>query len=368
MRKSVLGVMAMLLAAPVHADTPRPAWEGVWRGTIGTLPVLACLAQRSDSWNMGSYYYLNKLTPIPLNRETDGSWTEHGGSGEVTGKWTLGVGAGGRLSGQWKAGAKDLPVSLTRVAAAASDDGPCASDAFFAPRVRPVRQSTKPARKDGFAYTEVTYNVGPSFPDVSLSSFSYPEAQPGDRAINAFLRLNPAKPGDPAEYLPCLQSSLASTGSDSEFAFSYTPGLVTRDFVSVAVDSGGTCGGAHPDEAQWHITLDRQTGRKIDLASWFTRAGFLPRSPNEGGEIRQIMPALRRLVLSRFRFAEAECREAVAMEDYWAIGIARGGIAFQPNLPHVAAACADSAVVPFAALNPFLSPVGKQGAAKLAGR
>ena len=369
MRKCLLALTTMLLTSPALADAPPPPWHGVWRGTVGTLPVMACLAQQSDSWSMGSYYYLSKMKPIGLEHEKDGSWTEHAEGGDKpTGKLTLSPASVGSLSGEWRSGARMLPVALTRVAVAPSDDGLCASNAYIAPRIRPVRLVTKPASASGFAYSQVTYDVGPSFPDVSIESFSYPPTMPGDRAINAAIRLDPARHGDLADYLDCMQNSLGSFGTDGDFQFTWSPGLATRQFLSVNVNANGSCGGAHPFVSHGHITFDRLSGRKINLSAWFSPAGIVPASSDDGGDEHQITPGLRRLVVSRFRFSETECREVVSTADYWDIGIGQHGIMFDPSLPHVAEACGDSVVVPFAALDKFLSPAGKQAIARLAGR
>lgn len=369
MRSTITAILGALFAAPALADAPPPAWEGVWRGTVGTLPVMACLNNNGGEFSRGSYYYLSRMQPIALNHEKDGSWSENGTGGDkVTGNWTLTPRAGGGLAGEWRSGARVLPVTLARVDAGNMDDGPCGSEAYLAPRISPVRQVTKPVTKGGFSYSEITYNVGPHFEGVTISSFSFPATQPGDRAINAALRLDPAKPADPGNFTGCMQGALGSSGTDGDFAFSYAPGTVTRNFLSVVVDEGGDCGGAHPDEGQWQIVFDRQTGRKVDMVSWFTSAAVVPPAKGDIGVELEIGTALRRLLLRHYRFEDAECREPVASEGYWSIGIGRGGLAFRPSLPHVAEACEADAVVPFAALTPFLSPAGKQAVARLAVR
>jgi hypothetical protein len=55
---------ALALSAPVQAA---PAWHGVWQGSVGTLPVRACLQERSETYRNGSYYYLSRLQPIALS-------------------------------------------------------------------------------------------------------------------------------------------------------------------------------------------------------------------------------------------------------------------------------------------------------------
>ncbi|MGN6357694.1 MAG: hypothetical protein ACTHLU_09475 [Novosphingobium sp.] len=357
-----LALLAALVLSP--SAQAAPAWHGVWQGTIGTLPVRACLQQRSEDYSNGSYYYLSRLQPIPLSREDDGGWSEENGSG----RWTV-TSAGDRLTGTWRGGGKSLPIALTRVAVAPGDEDPCGSQAYIAPRLRPVKIVTKPARKDGFAYSELVYDVGSSFPEVGISSFAYPPTRPGDAAINAALRLDPTKPEGEADYLGCMKMALASGGRDGDFQFSYAPDLVTPAYLSVAASSGGFCGGAHPDESLWHRVFDRASGRQVDLAGWLTPRGVAPGDGERNSSIRLITPALRALALKHFPFGrgeDADCREAVSDEDYWEIALTRRGLAFTPSLPHVVQACEDAAVVPFADLAPFLSPAGRTGIARLA--
>ena len=342
-----------------------PAWHGVWQGTIGALPVRACLQQRSETYANGSYYYLSRLKPIALSHEDDGGWSEESDSG----RWTIAASAPGRLTGTWRGGSKSLPIALTRVAVSKGEEDPCGSNAYIAPRLRPVKVVSKPARKNGFAHTELVYDVGPSFPEVGISSFSYPPTRPGDGAINAALRLDPTKPEGDGDYLGCMKMALASGGRDGDFQFSQTPELVTSEFLSVAVNRGGFCGGAHPDESVGHRVFDRTSGKRVDVVGWLTARGVVPSGGEEGTSTRQITAALKALALKHFPFGrgeDADCREAISSEDYWEIALTRRGLAFTPSLPHVVQACEDAALVPFAELDPFLSPSGRAGIARLA--
>ena len=56
------------------ADGFEPTWQGVWRGTIGALPVQACLDHR-DYADQGAYYYLSHLSIINLGRIDKGGAT-----------------------------------------------------------------------------------------------------------------------------------------------------------------------------------------------------------------------------------------------------------------------------------------------------
>jgi len=359
--------LACVAAVPVQADAAQPAWEGVWQGTIGALPVRACLAQRSEDWAVGSYYYMSKLVPIALRKEDSGAWTEHeGGAEESGGSWTLSNEGANRLSGQWRNGTKTLPVALTRVATRASEDGPCASDEFHAPRVRPVRVTSKADSRQGIAYAKLTYNVGPGFPDASIVGFAIREQQPGDRTINVALRVDTTSPD--ADYLGCDRQQVAQNGTGGSFAYEAEPDLLTAELLSATISTGGDCGGAHPDDSTFHRTFDRKTGRMIDLGTWFTVRGVKARVADDVGPYRELTPALRSTVLRHFKFEDSECREAVSEADYWDIGLGRSGLVFTPSLPHVAAACEEPATVPFAQLSAWLSPAGRQGVARLSVR
>ena len=363
--KPALLLAALTLALPAQGAVP--AWHGVWRGTIGRLPVRVCLQDR-ESFANGSYYYLSRLKPIALSRGASGSWSEEVDGGAVTGQWTLSAPAYGGLTGTWRGGGKTLPIALTKVAVAEGDEDPCGTTAFIAPRLSPVQVTSKPASLGGFGYTELAYDVGPSFPEIGITSFSYPPTRPGDGAINAALRLDPAKPDGEADYIECMKMAHGSLGRDGDFQFSFTPELVTPEYLSVARSSGGFCGGAHPSQSSTHLTFDRASGARVDLAGWFTAGGVV--GEGEGTtSIRKITPALRALVLKHFPFGQgedADCRDAVSSEEYWDLALNRSGVAFAPSLPHVVQACTDTSVVPFAELTGFLSSNGRAGIARLA--
>lgn len=360
--------LASLAAVPAPAFAAQPAWEGVWQGTVGTLPVRACLSQTSEDYARGSYYYMSKLVPIALQKEeAAGAWSEHeGGAEDSGGNWTLANDGDNRLTGQWRSGTKNLPIVLTRVAAPANDFGPCNSSEFHAPRVRPIRVTSAPETRDGIAYTKLTYNLGPGFPDSSIVGFAIREQQPGDRAINAALRVDTTKPD--ADYLACDHQQVAMQGTAGSFSYEAEPDLLTADFLSATISSGGDCGGAHPDDSTFHRTFDRKTGHAVDLGNWFNARGVKARTAGDDSPYRELTPALRSAVLRHFKFEESECREAVSSADYWDIALGRTGLAFTPSLPHVAEACAEPATVPFRELSAWLSSAGQQGVMRLAAR
>ena len=110
-----------------------------------------------------------------------------------------------------------------------------------------------------------------------------------------------------------------------------------------------------------------------------TSAGFATEwlEPAVAGEERialvSISPALLDTVMRHWPVAEGEaedygCRDMVRDRYGWNLGLVASGIAFMPELPHVAQACAETAVVPWAELAPFLTVQAQQAGAQIAGR
>lgn len=365
--RRLAAALALFATVPAAAEeAPPQPWEGVWQGTVGTLPVRLCLSQRSETWSVGAYYYLSQLKTIGLDRQDDGSWVEKAGNSDaVTGRWTLRL-SGNGLAGEWRQGAKSLPLALTRVAADIAD-GACGTREFLEPRILPVKLREAPKALGKFTYRELTWDVGRGFPEVSLTSFAYAPTQPGDKAILTALRLDPAKREGDADYVSCFQGSLGSLGTDGDFSFGYAPRAATSAYLTVTANAGGFCGGAHPYGDYWWLTFDRKTGRKVDLGTWLTPAAVPRGDWFEDSALRPLSPAFRGMVMRRLRFEDRECREVVNQAEYWAIGLDRSGLVFSPSLPHVAKACGDDAAVPFAELAKWLSPAGKAGAARQKG-
>ena len=359
-----LALLAFAVASPAFAATPpRPAWVGVWQGTIGTLPVRACFFQKSAAGTVGSYYYLSKMAAIALHREADGSWIEHGSGGaQVTGRWTVQP-AGPRLAGDWRQGARRLAVTLTRVPSNLAEGGACGSTEYIAPRIRPVVLRTSPKRLGTFAYTEVKYDVGPNFSGVRISTFSYPSTQPGDRAINAALQVE----NEPeADYLSCMQGALQTLGIDGFFDFGLEPVLVKPEFLSVRLASDAWCGQPSPNTYSFQRLYDRKNGKRIDLSTWFTRTSVVPQPAYGYSHSHQLTPAFRALVLRHRTELRSDCADVVETSNYWDIALTHIGMEFWPDLPRVAMACGETISVPYTEFASRLSPAGKAGWARIA--
>ena len=89
-------------AAP---DAPRAPYEGVWRGTIGELPVRACFAE-GGSGKFGAYFYMSRLITIPLIKDDKESQLFKEGLPDDTKapRWTLNRVARDAIYGTWTQG------------------------------------------------------------------------------------------------------------------------------------------------------------------------------------------------------------------------------------------------------------------------
>ena len=138
----LLRLLALVLVAPVALpavaqDEPKPAYYGVWKGTIGAYPVMACLDRDGLGQARGAYYYLSHLSPIGLAGRDDGpDWDERVNYDASGARWHGVAVKGDALTASWTDGKKTLPVKLARQKFVTKDDydGPCMGDAFVAPR------------------------------------------------------------------------------------------------------------------------------------------------------------------------------------------------------------------------------------------
>lgn len=371
MAPRLFAALLMLIALPVAAiaqEPPPKPWEGVWRGTVGTYPVVVCLQEDGLGTPRGAYYYLSKKVPIPLVFDkATGIWKEDTAKDQRPAPaWQLNPPVGDQLGGQWRReGRKDqreLPVVLTRVIAENGDF--CGSKAFMAPRLGPIRIVRKSAKTNGLAYEVIRYDVGPQFETVDIRSFALIPKLAGDAAINRAVALDPLQAESKADFASCLSGAISNLGMDGDFSLGVTPEAVAGDYLAATEASGTYCGGAHPETYEAYRTFDRRTGQEIDLWIWLVPRAATPDEPPSAG-VREIVKALRNLALRQLPPMEGECRDTIRDTDYWSVSLSSAGLGFTPSLPHVAAACENSAVLSWAALAPWLSARGKAAAARI---
>ena len=359
--RAILGLLAASIALPASAQD-LPPWVGVWEGRIGTYPVRACLESFGEGPGRGSYYYLSRLETISLSEEEgEITWKESAAGSESDAFWQPSEMSAARVRGTWLQGNRKLPFDLTPVRWTKGEwEEPCASAEFLGPRLRGGEVVAEDAELDGWKYTRWTYRPPAHFAeDVTAESFSYPPSEVGDKAINEALAKYLPKGTMEDGFADCVAGALSSVGADGFFSETASPTMVSRAFINVEVDSGNYCGGAHPEYYVRDHSYDRHTGEELDLFDWIGDA----RTDGEDSTIRE---ALRALVVARWPAdAEADCRELAEETEYWSLGLAREGLVFRPDFPHVATACEEPVTVEWRALETFLDDEGKRGLARL---
>jgi hypothetical protein len=363
MKRGLAAFVAVLVAAPAGAQDP-PGWVGVWEGTVGRSPVRLCIDGLGDGPARGSYYYLSQLEPIALSEEDgEGGWIERAPGDEGEAHWNFAEQSAAALRGQWRRLRVTHPFALRPVPWAEGDwGGPCSSAEFVAPLLAGGEVADTAASFDGWAYTEHRYRPPAHLDgDVMVATFTYPDREPGDGVINAMLRayLPRGNLGDGA--YDCLAGALSSLGTDGYVDQTVRPMLVSRVFLGFDEANDQYCGGNHPNAWQVMRVFDRQSGKEVDLFDWIG-------APREDGEESILPEALLAAVLARWPAdAEPDCREIVGEGRTWMLGLARDGLVFQPDLPHIAMACAERVTVGWQELAPFLDAEGRAGLAQLRG-
>lgn len=351
------------LAAPAQA-AEAPAWQGVWQGAIGRLPVRACFADK-DHGSDGAYYYLRHLRAIPLEQlEKPGSiWVEQDSRDAKRPRWAFKT-TGTVLSGTWSDGRNSLPFRLTRVPGLKPGQLSCGSLLFNQPRLKRASIATSRARIGGVGYMKLAFRPGPQFPDVEIVTFALDRPSPAAQRINQRLREPLPGAAERSEWFRCMTASLDSVARDGEYRVAIEPVMATGRWLAARHWQEGSCGGASPFNSSVSRTFDLKSGAEVDLHNWLNGRA-VARGNAGSGRLAALRPAFRQFILARASPQDAECREAVASEQYWDIGLRRTGLVFSPSLPRVVQACGDEILVPFNRLTAYLSPQGSAGVASL---
>lgn len=352
-----------LLATPAAANVATSDLNGVWDGTVGTLPVRMCF--NGDGYrNHGQYYYRSKLKSIPLigDDKKPGQLTEGWPNEPKVARWTIERVAGSRATGRWSAGGRTLPIAFSRVSFTTDDEfqGPCGSMTFLQPRLEGVRIARSTTNAKGLAVISWELDTKGRFEGIDVSTFQLRTSDGASQRINKRLR-------EPFEeqygWKWCLRAAAEHSAFEGSLARSIEPQLVTSRLLSVVSRTESYCGGAHPSMSSVPTLFDRRSGNVVNLYDWF-RPDAVVREKVEGYDdtLDGPGPQLLKLVLKHDpRFApDDDCSESLETTEWWKIELTAKGMSFQPELPHVIQACGDEALVPFAALAPFLNTTGKQ--------
>lgn len=345
---------------------PPPAWEGTWAGTIGTLPVHVCL-NNTPYMNQGAYYYDAHKALIRLDLDEKGQdWVE-GELDKKAGPRLKIVGKGDALSGAWTDGKKSLPVQLRRIGGPSQEfEGPCASMEFQRPRVSPVRLTSKAGTKDGTKFTTWSFVPGTPFEDIEVSTFTLDRTDAGVPKVNALLREVLPRPDGTGTWLDCMAANANAHGVDGDYSESIEPTLITRRWLAAAHSGDDYCGGAHPENYNRPRTFDLMAGAEVDPSDWLKPSAVTVTQFEQGDEpAKTLTEPFRAMILKGWKPDDPECRDAVASQEFWNIGISRAGLVFSPSLPRVVMACGEDFTIPFARLQPWLNAKGQAAVASL---
>jgi hypothetical protein len=317
--------LALLLASLATPARAAGAIDGVWRGTLGTQPVVACFFG-----DYGNYYYEKHRQGIELSLDADaGRFAEGLAEGEASGYWRVAV-EGGELQGEWqspKKSGKPLPIRARRVALPDPTVSSCGSEAFNAPRLEHLPVSSAAATQSGLPV------VVEQAEGTDVSRLRLHEPGPAGAAMARALE---------AQFYEALASAwdCRVEGGQGEYMSTQLVEFANERWLVVRVDGGGYCGGAHPDSWSEFYVFERANGRRIDTSAWL-------KEDNEG---------LWRLLTAKAK-PDGECLDA------WQSGAgfpqvrpSRGGLRFDPAFPHVMQACAQSVELTLGDARPYLAP------------
>ncbi|WP_160602921.1 hypothetical protein [Pontixanthobacter aquaemixtae] len=372
--------MAILLAAltgatQVSAQETIGGMEGVWRGTVGEQPIHACFND-----DTGVYYYDRHLRPIFLRPDGARFAERIGWDKETSARWSITYSGADRVEGEWSDGERQLPIRLRAVPWTVADRhaSACESQAFMGPRLAGGQIETEPATLGKAGYTKLTF-VPPahfSADDLSIQTIALDGTRYGDISINYALAFHLPRGTIGDAYAECFARPMAFRGVDGYFHKFVEPELITPRWLGVIESNSVECGGAHPSHWQSRRVFDRNSGKEIEVTSWLSDQAMDREILAEDTPDADVHTTLNQRfvdVLLRHwqpitdsasedeREHRDSCMQAAGEQSYWNVGLAAQseGLAFIPSLPHVIAVCAETVVVPWGELAPFLTMEGR---------
>jgi hypothetical protein len=360
LRALVLCVVCLAVSIGARANDAKLGVHGVWKGSIGNLPIMACF-KGEDSYHFGAYYYLSHLQLIHLEDVGSGKvWFEAKSQDKVGlgTQWKLEVIHDNEISGMWSAHGKELPITLTRITEGLKDgdgqEATCGSDAFFKPRITQPKIIEKPASLDGQAYIDVEVDAGKQF-DVNFKTFKLQGKSAEIAAVNELLLAQLPKPGDTPRYVDCIRGGSESGGQEGNFDVSIAPTILTPHWLVASSGDGSYCGGAHPINSCSEEVYDLRQGKAVELKKWFSAGTF-----DTDGKLLGKLLALVKSQYIKDAGNASECADSVKGAEFWGLSLAKKGMNFTPSLSYAETACMDPVTLSFKTVDGFLNADGKR--------
>ena len=170
-----------------------------------------------------------------------------------------------------------------------------------------------------------------------------------------------------------MASSALQCPNDGPNGFSYTPRIAwySQRILSVTGAAYYDCGGAHPDGYNANLTLDLATAKVLKLEDLYRFVAIrqgLNLQTQEPFELFSQFTLARATVLQKLISQEVksfsdglnvDCADVYQSEEVFQFitwYVSPDGLVVQPSFPHVAAACENDFLLPYAKLKPYLAP------------
>lgn len=350
MRRFFMLLSCLPAFAQAATEPANGALAGVWRGKLGNTDITACFNLPSKYDNRGNYYYARHKTPIGLlQSEGKTIWNEVTDGDAKTGSWQLKQPENNQVSGTWQhpASGKTLAVSLMLIRPPAGDEQPCASTAYNSaledfPSLVTSRALLFKDRKDRqFRSLRLADQM-----TIELLAPGAPVA-----AINQQLRaVLPRNKAALADYFEQRRNFLGMYGTMMEDELHVEPSYWSQRHVTISFyrwAAGMGRNGISNDFRTW----DLQTGKEVDVWSWFGS-----KSP-AGTSDMSALPARLKALLFKDVVLDQECKDDYQGHGYYHLSLTDTGVRFWEEA--WGSGCEQDFNLPYARLAPFLTPQGK---------
>jgi hypothetical protein len=334
-----------------------PKFLGVWKGTIGSARVVACLTPATNQ--PASYYYTQHRTSIPLYAPADGGDVWHEGTPDnPKGQWKIASVTATDITGTWSDGqARSLPLKLSRIARVGPPYGDeCdseGSDGFSAfnksrvddevPSIHTEKDKTLVQAGKGeiaivmpanFANADTVAKVGRAWLDERMASLY---------ACRFHQQVYPATDGRPYQYRYTL-----SVRSRSR-----------RWLVATQLGSSSCGEDSEVQSDQASFVWDVRTQKRVWPWEWFANSQAGCPTACRYAPSKALQRAI--VSLTRIDAEHADCKRYVEENEDYVIWPTSRGVIFE-GLVYAARNCSFETEVPYAALQPFLTRDGSAAA------
>lgn len=310
-----------------------PALKGVWEGTVGTKPVMACF---NADFPSGSYYYKQFLKPIQLTTNgIDKNWHEEG----ATGIWELATPFNGVMGGRWRSPKTKVSRAIElRLVGGADVEKACALRSYNAAIEKPPKIETgkyikfspnRSYRKMRFAGQETIELAGPD---------------PATARINHLLKLDTSKTAIDG-YFEQRREFLGRVGMPAVDEVDVKPEYWDANFITVDFYTW-TAGEGRNGISNTYRTWNVVTGEEVELREWL---GV------KSGEAK-LPPKLYQYLFKGME-PSPECRDGYRGQGEFTLQLKETGLNVYEE--SWGSGCEEDFTIPYAKLLPFLSPKGK---------